>query len=225
MAFFSDFRYALFMLTHARIWAALDALADRLGTSPSGLARMAGLDPTCFNKSKRTNRNGKPHWPSTESLARVLDVVGGDLSDLLSLSDPQQTATPAPPPGTIPLIGLAQAGDAGFFDDAGYPIGGGWSDIPFPDIGDPSAYALEVAGDSMEPLYRAGDILIVSPASSIRRGDRVVVKTAEGEILAKHLLRRTATHLELESLNPLYPKRTLDLRYVAWVARILWVSQ
>lgn len=214
------------MFTHARIWAALDALADRMGLSPSGLARLAGLDPTSFNKSKRLNRNGKPHWPSTESLARVLEAAGCDMTDLLTLAAGSQLSLPpAPPPGTIPLIGLAQAGNSGFFDDAGYPIGGGWTDVPFPDIGDPSAYALEIAGDSMEPLYRAGDILILSPAASVRRGDRVVVKTSEGEILAKHLLRRTATHLELESFNPEYPKRTLDLRHIVWIARILWVSQ
>ncbi|HOV05280.1 MAG TPA: helix-turn-helix transcriptional regulator, partial [Kaistiaceae bacterium] len=30
------------MLSHAQVWAAIDALAERYGLSPSGLARRAG---------------------------------------------------------------------------------------------------------------------------------------------------------------------------------------
>lgn len=63
-------------LTHERIWRAIDDLSHRNGLSPSGLARRAGLDPTIFNPSKRFARNGRPRWPSTESIARVLDATG-----------------------------------------------------------------------------------------------------------------------------------------------------
>src|SRR2546428_8029034 len=60
------------MLTHAQIWTALDRLAARAGLSPSGLAKKAGLDPTTFNKSKRITPDGRPRWPSTESVAKSL---------------------------------------------------------------------------------------------------------------------------------------------------------
>ena len=39
----------------------------------------------------------------------------------------------------------------------------------------------------MEPAYREGDIIVVSPAAPIRRGDRVVVKTKDGEVMVKEL--------------------------------------
>jgi phage repressor protein C with HTH and peptisase S24 domain len=123
------------------------------------------------------------------------------------------------------VIGYAQAGASGFFDDAGYPVGRGWEDIDFPDLRDPAAYALEVTGDSMSPVYRDGDILIISPGASVRRGDRVVVKTRKGEVMAKQLLRQTAQKLELGSFNPRHPTRVLEATEVRWVARILWVSQ
>ena len=126
---------------------------------------------------------------------------------------------------TIPLIGSAQAGDRGYFDDAGYPCGGGWDEIPFPEVGDVHAYALEVSGDSMEPLYRDGDLVIVSPAASVRRGDRVVVKTVEGEVMVKQLVRQSARRIELVSLNPAHSGRSLAAEEVAWMARILWASQ
>jgi len=212
------------MFRHADIWQALDRLAQENGLSVSGLARRAGLDPTTFNRSKRVTRDGRPRWPSTESIAKVLDATGTTLEAFAArLGD---ETPPAPPPSrTIPLIGFAQAGDDGYFDDAGYPTGAGWDEICFPEVGDPNAYALEVSGDSMEPVYRDGDRLIVSPHSSLRKGDRVVVKTRSGEILVKELARQTATRVELRSLNPAHPNRTIDLADMEWMVRVLWVSQ
>ena len=125
----------------------------------------------------------------------------------------------------LPVIGYAQAGAAGFFDDAGYPVGRGWEEIDFPDLRDPAAYALEISGDSMAPVYRDGDKIVVSPSANMRRGDRVVVRTRKGEVMAKQLLRQTAQKVELGSLNPRHPTRVLDMAEVRWIARILWVSQ
>jgi len=209
------------MLRHSDIWRAIDRLAERHGTSPSGLARQAGLDATTFNKSKRVTGDGKLRWPSTESLAKALRATGASLGEFLALmGDDGPTVSQR-----IPVIGYAQAGEAGFFDDGGYPVGQGWDEVTFPHLGDPGAYALEVTGDSMEPVYRDGDIIVVSPGASVRRGDRVVVKTLEGEVMAKELRRQSARRLELGSLNDAHEDRVLPLDQVAWVARIVWASQ
>jgi phage repressor protein C with HTH and peptisase S24 domain len=77
----------------------------------------------------------------------------------------------------------------------------------------------------MHPAYRDGTIIIVSPAAPIRRGDRVVVKTRGGEVMAKELKRKTAKTLELKSLNPEHADRMLAAEEVLWVARIVWASQ
>ncbi len=212
------------MLKHADIWAAIDHLARDHGLTASALARRAGLDPTTFNKSKRVTREGKSRWPSTESVAKVLEATGTSLADLVNYIHGPDLAT-AQPSRHLPLIGFAQAGDRGFFDDAGYPVGGSWDEIPFPEVGDANAYALEVSGDSMEPLYRDGDRVIVSPAASVRRGDRVVVRTVEGEVMVKLLVRQTARRIELASLNPAHPGRSLASEELSWMARILWASQ
>ncbi len=209
------------MLKHAEIWRAIDRLAAKHGLSASGLARRAGLDATSFNKSKRTTREGKSRWPTTESLAKVLTGTGESMAGFVALLGNR----PAGLMRRLPVIGYAQAGAAGFFDDAGYPVGRGWEDIDFPDLRDPAAYALEVSGDSMAPVYRDGDKIVVSPAADLRRGDRVVVKTRKGEVMAKQLLRQTAQKLELGSINPRHPTRILDMAEVRWIARILWVSQ
>lgn len=210
------------MLKHADIWQAIDRLAAQNGLSASGLARRAGLDPTTFNKSKRTTTEGKLRWPSTESISKVLEATASSFSDFVSLVDNEQITGATQ---RIPVIGYAQAGAQGFFDDAGYPVGSGWDELQFPHVGDPQAYALEISGDSMEPVYRDGDIIIVSPSASLRRGDRVVVKTTGGEVMAKQLLRSTANRIELQSINPAHPLRTLSSTEITWMARIVWASQ
>jgi phage repressor protein C with HTH and peptisase S24 domain len=215
-------------MKHEDIWRALDTLAAENGLSASGLAKRAGLDATTFNPSKRCMPDGRPRWPSTESLAKVLDATGASLEAFSSLvSGARVLASNATRAASrrIPLIGLAQAGGDGFFDDGGYPVGGGWDEVSLPEVGDPNAYALEVSGDSMEPVFRDGDMVIVSPASPIRRGDRVVVRTNDGEVMAKQLARRSARRVELRSLNPAHPDYSFDLAQVAWIHRIIWASQ
>jgi len=173
------------MFTHNEIWSALDRLAQAYSTSPSGLAKLAGLDPTTFNKSKRRSGTGK----------------------------------------NAPLIGLAQAGNDGFFDDSGFPKGAGWEEIDLPAGRSEGMYVLEISGESMAPVFRHGEKVIVAPHANVRRGDRVVVKTLEGEILAKELNRMTETYIELLSVNSDYEDRLLARKDVAWIARIMWVSQ
>lgn len=208
------------MLTHAQIWRAVDRLAERHGMSVSALAKRAGLDATTFNRSKREGADGRARWPSTESIAKILAATGTGLDDFMAMVDGTGGARRA-----IPLIGFAQAGAGGYFDDAGFPVGGAWDEIAFPAVGDEHAYALEISGESMLPLYRDGDVVVVSPAAPVRRGDRVIVKTREGEVLAKELKRRTARTVELRSLNPEHPDRLLQEGEIAWIARVLWASQ
>jgi phage repressor protein C with HTH and peptisase S24 domain len=209
------------MLTHAQIWTAIDRLAARAELSPSGLAKRSGLDPTTFNKSKRITADGRARWPSTESVAKLLAATGVTLDQFVALiSD-----TARPPAQAVRLIGFAEAGAGGYFDDGGFPAGGAWDEIGFPAIDDEHAYALEVSGGSMHPAYRDGTIIIVSPAAPVRRGDRIVVKTRAGEVIAKELKRKTAKTLEVKSLNPEHPERTFAAEDVLWIARIIWASQ
>ena len=209
------------MLTHAQIWSAIDGLAKRSGLSPSGLAKRAGLDPTTFNKSKRITADGRARWPSTESVAKSLAATGASIDQFVALI----TEAGQPLAEAVPLIGFAEAGAGGYFDDGGYPAGKGWDEIPFPAVDDEHVYALKISGDSMHPAYRDGTVIIVSPSATIHRGDRVVVKTRDGEVMAKELKRKTAKALELKSLNPEHPDRTLVAEEVLWVARIVWASQ
>ncbi|MCP9229321.1 helix-turn-helix transcriptional regulator [Mesorhizobium sp. LMG 17147] len=214
------------MLSHDRVWAAIDALAERYSLSASGLARRAGLDSTAFNKSKRLSSDGRPRWPSTESLAKIIEATGASLDEFAGLVEGRGNSGALPvQKSSVPLLGFAQAGAGGFFDDAGFPAGQGWDLIELPARATETSYALKVQGDSMLPLYRNGDVLIVEPGATIRKGDRVVVKTNAGEVMAKVLDRQTPKSITLVSLNPDHPDRDIPMRDVEWVARIVWASQ
>jgi phage repressor protein C with HTH and peptisase S24 domain len=207
-------------LTHDQVWTALDRLAERAGLSASGLAKKSGLDPTTFNKSKRVTSDGRERWPSTESVSKALAATAISIDSFVQLiGDVEQSVQ------SVPLLGLAQAGAAGHFDDAGFPAGKGWDEAGLPGVSDEHAYTLEISGDAIKPVYRDGDIIVVSPGTPIRRGDRVVVKTKAGEVLLRELKRRTAKSLELQSLNASQPDRTFAAAEVQWIARIVWVSQ
>jgi phage repressor protein C with HTH and peptisase S24 domain len=207
------------LLTHERIWTALDRLAAKAGLSPSGLARRAGLDPTTFNKSKRITPDGRERWPSTESVAKVLAATDTSIDSFVQLigDGPQQVTS-------VPLLTLAEAAQRAHFNEHGHPVGKGWSEIALPSANTDHLFALAISGDAFEPAYRDGDALLLSPATATRRGDRVAVKIA-GEVLIADLKRRTAKMLELTVLGAAPGNRTFATNDVEWVAKIVWVRQ
>ena len=237
------------MLSHDEVWAAIDRLAEKYDLTPSGLAKRAGLDSTTFNKSKRFAADGRARWPSTESIAKIMEATDASLHEFMDLVQQHKSHVLAPasrekyspqpsgqilgfhetgqtPLRDIPVVGMAQAGAGGFFDDAGFPAGQGWDQVQFPSLEDDGhIYALEISGDSMLPLYREGDTIIVSPGASVRKGDRVVVKTTDGEVMAKILKRKNSTSVELSSANQEHADRNFTTAQIEWMARIIWASQ
>lgn len=206
-------------LKHADIWRAIDRLAEKHGLSASGLARKAGLSSTVFNPSKRVSDKRK-RWPSTESVAQVLQATGTNLDEFVALAQNGGASRT-----TLPLLGYGEAGQKGTFDEDGAPAGRGWEEVRFPAVADPEAFALEISGKSMEPVYREGDRIVLSPAEKPRKSDRVVVRTRSGEVMIKQLGRESAKAVELLSLNPDFPSVTLAPREIEWMYRIVWVSQ
>ena len=207
------------MLEHEAVWRAIDRLAARYNLSPSGLARQAGLDPTTFNKSKRITKEGKQRWPSTESLAKVLNATGASLSEFISLIEDQEHPASF---RRLPKLRFAQAAQPGYFDAEGRPVRGHWDEAPFPGVPDPHAFALEISGDGLLPVYRSEDLVVVSPNAEVRRGDRVLLRSQQGELLMAELLDNSEGMLRLKSFSREHVVRELPLSQVQWVSRICW---
>lgn len=211
------------MLVHERVWAALDALAERYSLSPSALARRAGLDPTAFNRSKRYSPDGRPRWPSTESLAKVLDATGASWREFIALLEGSDTAND----------GLRHRGITGFAEaNATQPIHLERATFPgvylrhaLPTTCSEETFAFIIKGKSMLPLYRDGDMIIVDPTAPVRSGQRVFVRTNDGEEIVRILARVRATHIELVTPNLNSPLRIVEREQVGLLARIIWASQ
>lgn len=210
------------LFSHPQVWAGIDKLAKEKGWSASRLAREAGLDPTTFNRSKRHTNLAKPRWPSTESLAKILDATSTSLETFVSLMFDGTPAGQGEPSKRLRSVGFHDAGQAALFDEAGFPVGDGWDEIDFPSVSDKHAFALEVQGEKMHPAYRDGDVLIISPSAGIRRRDRVVLKSEANELVAGTLTRRTAQRLELEPFRERDDKIAFALKDVMWLSRIIW---
>ncbi len=215
------------MLTHENIWTAIDRLAASFGYSASGLAKQAGLDPTSFNKSKRISPEGKPRWPSTESISRILTATGATMNDFIALIDSDASTHSNKAEQTLPLIHFTQTKQKEVFDKNGNPTGDLWDHVQFPDMemNKTNIFAIEVSGNSLMPLYRNGDILIVSPNAPIRRGDRIVIRNAKGVLSVQEVLKKQARKLDLKSVCAKKKTISYTSKDIDWTARILWVSQ
>lgn len=222
------------MLTHKAIWTAIDALAEKHGLTASGLARKAGLDPTTFNRSKRAARDGKQRWPSTESIAKVVEATGTTMPEFLEvLLD--SSAGGRGSAFRIPSVEFSLVGGPerlpGLFDAAGLPVRGsageaaGWDLRPFPGLHDDQSYAVDLNTSAYLPLYRAGTMLVMSPRAEIRRGDRLLAATTTGEVMVAALVRKTLTRVEITDVNKAEQERSFDSAEIAWLHRIVWVTQ
>ena len=220
------------MLSHAQVWAAIDGLARRYGLSPSGLAKRAGLDPTTFNPSKRFAADGRPRWPSTESLAKILEATGeplgafvADLAASGGTASSSKIRVMAPASRTMPCAGFSEVCLQEAFDTKGRPSGSVWNELAFPDPAAKGLFALEVSGDDQLPVYRAGDVLIIAPLAAIRRGDRVLAKIHGQGLSILTMERRTQAGMEFGLLDGNSEGVYLAHDQIEWIGRILWVSQ
>ena len=209
------------MVKHADIWLAIDRLAKRSELSASGLARRAGLDPTTFNKSKRITKKGHERWPSMESVVKAIEAAKVTFHTYADFVDRDGAAKTQ----TVPLLGFAEDGAQGFFDDSGTPTGDGWDAIPFPDAKKEGYFARKVPGQSMEPAYHDGDVLILSRLAPLRVGDRIVLCMRDGECVAKEFKAETVKTIEVKSIGAGQAVATFQLTDVKWRARVMWVRQ
>ena len=214
------------MLTHDQVWRGVDRLALRNELSASGLAKRAGLDPTTFNKSKRITKEGKLRWPSTESVAKILEATQTSMMDFVRLIDGNgekgETITTAE---RMRFGRLSDLEDEGRTDASGFPAGSGWEEMDFPLIEDANAYIIELDRDIAPPTHKTGDLVVVSPSSGIRRGDRILARLRDGEMIVGSLVRRTTQKVTIMPVSHVGEEIVVETRRVAWLARIIWLSQ
>jgi phage repressor protein C with HTH and peptisase S24 domain len=211
------------MLTHKQVWDGIDQLAARNHLSASALAKRAGLDPTTFNKSKRTTKQGKPRWPSTESLSKILDATNTSMRDFVEMMSDGGGGHRAPL--RLRCLGLEQIERGAGLDTAGFPVAGKFDEVDFPALDDEQAFIVELDSDVAPPFYRAGDQVVVAPSGSVRRGDRIIGRLRDGTVIFGVLARRTAQRVIIYDVRAPSEERVIGSDELGWIARVVWVSQ
>jgi phage repressor protein C with HTH and peptisase S24 domain len=212
------------ILTHAWIWNAIDALARHKELSPSGLARLAGLDPTAFNPSKRFTPEGRPRWPSTESISKILAATGFTLDEFTALAAETERARQAPMPANVPLIGQITNATVGGWNSYGTPPAEGLDAHAKLVVGGGGPFAIEVADASLEPVYRCGLTLVAASNAIANAGDRILIKPQGALAVPRLLVGKTTRRVELVSIRGDGDPVELDRSRVDWIARIIWSS-
>jgi hypothetical protein len=194
-------------MQHGDIWRGLDLLAQNHGLSPSGLAKLAGLDATAFNKSKRWQKNGRPRWPSTESIALALDAVDVGFDAFAALVTETRGQTLPLYPHTDPVLHQAKSAQ----------------NVEF--AGEPELFMIEIASDEFDPVYKVGARLVVSAAAPLEPGKRLLIKRKSGAFEVGEFVAHAPDHLKLSSVSEPAHAKTIARDEIDWFVRILWLSQ
>jgi phage repressor protein C with HTH and peptisase S24 domain len=209
-------------LSHETVWAAIEAVARMRGLSLSALAVKAGLDATAFNRSKRRGPVGRAHWPSMETIAKVLVAAEVDFPTFAALAAGQG----AKPQVDIPVVPYALIDDPDLFDAEGRPRPSRkWDYTPFPGAVD-ALFGVLIEGDSHSPLYHEGDVILVAPGHALKRGDKVFLKTRPDGFMLGSFFKRSKTTVDIHGFtqkggSPIkVPHET-----IMWTGRIVWASQ
>jgi SOS-response transcriptional repressor LexA len=123
-------------------------------------------------------------------LQELVDRSAGNIEQVLTM-----TQTPAPGGSgyslAVPVVNRVSAGYPRDFTDLSYPPRVADEYVSCPDVSDRDAFAARVAGDSMTPKYREGDIVIFSPNQTVRDGDDCFVRFTDGHTTFKRVFFET----------------------------------
>ena len=207
-------------MKHEQIWNAVDKLAESRGLSPSGLAKLGGLDATTFNKSKRIRPDGNKRWPSLDSINKILKLCGLSFEKFYALGANGEDNDLV---DTIPFCKLSFLKDGAEINDKRL-MTQNWNKIIFPDIKD-ALYAIDIDSDTYAPVYRTGTTIIVTLNSDIRKNDRVLIFHKQQSPALCEFIRRTATELIVSDINNPEIIRSTPISDVQLIHRIVWASQ
>lgn len=211
-------------LSYFEIWRGIDNLAAQKGLSPSALAQKAGLDPTSFNKSKREGPDGRKRWLSMETLNKVLAATNTSFLDFMMLAGDKITQSTLS--SGLPLINFSDNQKENLFNEnAMINKEQIVEKIDFPCFFKPGMWALEMTTDAYDPIYPNGALLLIDPQTEIRRHDRIVVQLEKGPMFLGEFLGKTNEILDLKTLTTERTLLSLTKEQIAFIARILWVSQ
>lgn len=182
------------------------------GLTQTELARLVGVTKGAISQWE-TGR-GMPDKIHIPAVARTLNLplsilLGGDSrGNVAHISDER-------PRRWVPLVSWTSAGK-GAVGVEPYPVGVGVEYLEVSGEYSTAAFALEVRGNSMSPMFAEGDTIIVDPTIQPQRYDFVIAELGDdGDITFKQYVPRGSTMngkpvFDLVPLNPEEPTITVN---------------
>lgn len=197
------------------------ALERALGVAPSTFADAAawGRTPGRVKRevSRLSEQAARTARARDELVTRLREMKGldaalqnGVLRDVIERLGGMEGAQPVAT-RDVPLINKVAAGYPREFTDLGYPARIADEYVRCPDVTDADAFAARVVGDSMQPEYREGDVVVFSPARDVREGSDCFVRLErDAETTFKRVYFEEGGRLRLQPLNARYPARIVE---------------
>lgn len=147
--------------------------------------------------------------------AGAIGEEGIDMDSLVHLQEDGRAARSISSGVLIPIINKVTAGYPQVFTDLDYPVSVADEYIRCPDVRDSQAFAARVVGDSMEPTYVAGDIVVFSPNTPATPGRDCFVRfDADEGTTFKRVYQDDERTLRLQPLNDRYPPQVYHREHI-----------
>lgn len=207
------------MLVGKELGAAISEAIRKKGISKSECARHFGVTPGAITNWIDTGRINKSRL--TDLFEFFKDAVPPEHWGLA----PSSPMLPRPSPDTdvqpdmplipltlrpVPVMGRARGGEGDNYFEEVFAVGDADGYVMFP-TNDPSAYGVHIVGGSMDPRYRHGEIVIVSPNVIPATGDDVLVRFLDGRRMCKRLVDITDGWIRLESINSAFRPLLIEI--------------
>lgn len=183
------------------------------GTKGDGGVCLASV-PSCLRASVPVENNLDDAY-LTGALQRMVDISAGNVETVSTNS--------------VPVINRVSAGYPRDFTDLSYPRGVADDYVGCPDVQDKDAFAARVHGDSMQPKYSQGDIVIFSPSAAPREGDDCFVRFEDGHTTFKRVFFETdesgSQMIRLQPRNEKYRPQTIPADQVTGLYRAVFRYQ
>ena len=193
--------------TRLKAWRARRDLTQELAAKALGVTR---------SYYSQMENGRKSAGIFAERFAQVENAAAGAAArrgvDSVNKADVHSGGEIVPLPRRIPLVSWAQAGAAVDYDE----LPASWQKVVPTDIDDPKAFAVTIAGDSMEPRYHENDVAMLTPSRPLRQNDAVVARLEDQGVVFK-LCTRSGDIFRFSSYNPAYAPFEVPAREVLWV--------
>lgn len=179
----------------------IKAKREDKGLSARELAKTAGIT----GEHIRYIESGQRKTPSFDVVMKILKALHVDLQEFLQETGylpPNIEPVAMRKTRPVPIISWVMAGNWQTVCDNFQP--GEADDWIETEIKGKNVFALKIKGDSMEPEFKEGEIVVVNPHVEAKANDYVVVRNDEEEATFKQLKIYGETRV-LHPLNPKYP--------------------